>query len=412
MFKKPKTIYLLLAAVISLGFSAFGCSSNTSNSNTQATSSPQTTPNVTEAGNVNQSPSPAASALPEKGSANDYDQQGMTSANNGDLKSAEAAWRKSIELDPKNVEVRTKLGRLLQEQGKLDEATTQYQDAIRLNPNFAVAHHSLGVILVNQGKKEEAITSLTKARDLFKKDGKTEEQVRTQMQLAVLSAQEGKMDNAIAQLKEVIKLKPDFVPPQYILAEILVNQGKPDEAIATLKKTRDLLKKEGKTEQVAEIQNNLALLLGKQQKVDEAIGELKDAINVKPDYAPAYSTLAIALNTKGKTDEAVTNFKKARDLFKEQGKTPQLVNAQFNLVLFLGQNKKLDESIAEARDLIRIKSDFAPAYAYLGQALAQQGKQKEAKENLVKARDLFKEKGETQTVDQIEQVLQKLEQKK
>lgn len=413
MFGKPKPILLLLVSAISLSFTAVGCSSNTANTDkTQATgqSSPGSAQNAANTGNGN--PTPSASPLPEKATASEYYQFGMNSATNGDLKTAEEAWRKSIELEPNNADVRTKLGAILQSQNKLDEASTQYQEAIRVKPDFAPAHQSLGVLLVNQGKKEEAVTSLTKARDLFKKEGKTEEQVKTQTQLAVLSAEQGKMDRAIADLKEVSKLKPDFIPAQYVLAEILVNQGKPDEAIATLKKTRDLFKKEGNNERVAEIQTNLALLLGKQQKVDEAVREVKEAINVKPDYAPAYYTLARALNTQGKPDEAITNLRKAKDLFKEQGKTPQLIETQFNLAVLLGQQKKLDESIAEAKELITIKPDFAPAYAILGQSLLQQGKKDEAKENLIKARDLFKEKNQPQAVAEVEKVLAQLEQKK
>ena len=408
MFAKPKPIPLLLAAVISLGFTAVGCSSNSKQ--TQATSSPGSAQNAANTGNGSQSPS--ASPLPEKASASEYDQIGINSAKNGDLTTAEQAWRKSIELEPKNADFRTKLGAVLQGQNKLDEASTQYQEAIRVKPDFAPAHQSLGILLVNQGKKEEAVASLTKARDLFKKEGKTEDQVKTQTQLAVLEAEQGKMDSAIADLKEVTKLKPDFLPGYYVLAEILASQGKPDEAIATLKKAKDVFKKQGNNEQLAEIQTNLALVLGKQKKVDEAIREVKEAINLKPDYAPAYYTLARALNTQGKPDEAITNLSKAKDLFKQQGKTPQLIEVQFNLAVLLAQQKKLDESIAEAKELTTIKPDFAPAYAILGQALLQQGKKDEAKENLTKARDLFKEKNQTQAVTEVEKVLAQLEQKK
>lgn len=410
MFRKPKPIHLLLATVISLSLTAVGCSSNSNKTEATGQSSPGSAQNAANTGNGSQNPS--ASPLPEKASASEYYQIGMNSATNGDLKTAEEAWRKSIELEPNNADVRTKLGAILQGQGKLDEASTQYQEAIRVNPDFAPAHQSFGVLLVNQGKKDEAVTSLTKARDLFKKDGKTEEQVKTQTQLAVLEAEQGKADLAVADLKEVTKLKPDFLAAHYVLAEVLASQGKPDEAVATLRKAKELFKKEGNNEKSAEIQTNLALLLGKQQKVDEAVREVKEAINIKPDYAPAYYTLARALNTQGKPEEAITNLRKAKDLFKEQGKTPQLIESQFNLALLLGQQKKLDESIAEAKDLTTIKPDFAPAYAILGQSLLQQGKKDEAKENLTKARDLFKEKNQTQAVTEVERVLQQLEQKK
>jgi tetratricopeptide (TPR) repeat protein len=127
----------------------------------------------------------------------------------GNVANAETIFRQLIVRFPKQAEAYYKLGSILSSQEKVDEAITQYRQAIKLNPEHAKAHNDLAVALANQsqldeaigiwqqaikinpeyadalnnfglallqqGNKEkqpEAVASLTKAKELFIKQGK------------------------------------------------------------------------------------------------------------------------------------------------------------------------------------------------------------------------------------------------
>ena len=101
--------------------------------------------------------------------------RGVTLYKEGDLQSAEAAFRKAIELDSEFAEAYANLGSLLANQNNLSEAIAQFENAVRLRPDLPVLHYQLGVALYLENKQPEALASLSKARDLLQEQGKTEE---------------------------------------------------------------------------------------------------------------------------------------------------------------------------------------------------------------------------------------------
>jgi len=470
MSQKQLSVNLLLAIVLSFGFTGFGCSSSPSNSaNTKPTQQPGTvgstsvntstnttpstenSPPTVQTNPIGSTPLPnlentpktsSASPAPAPGSAGDYYQRGIASAKQGDLKGAEESWRKSIQLDPKNPEVHTNLGVLLQRQGKLDDAINEYKEALRLKsddadiqmklavalgqqgkfeesiaqskeairikPDFAPAHVILAAGFSQQGKPDEAIESLKKARDLFKTQNQTDALVGTQIQLASLLGKQRKFDEASSEAKEVIRLKPDFAPAHVLLAEISVAQGKPEEAVTSLKKAKDLFKAKGQTDQLVGVQMQLAALLGQQKKFTEASIQAQEIVRLKPDFAPGYLLLAQVAQQQGNPEGTVTNLKKARDLFKSQGETDQQIETQLKLAFALGQQKKIDEAITQSREVITLKPDLAPAHYVLALGLAEKGKKNEAVTSLQKAKELFTTQGKTEEAARIDQIIQQL----
>lgn len=107
----------------------------------------------------------------------------------GDLTSAEAAFRKAIEIDSEFAEAYANLGSLLANQDNLAEAISQFETAVRLRPDLAVLHYQLGVALYLENKRPEAIASLTKARDLLKEQGKAEDAAKIEKALERIQAE-------------------------------------------------------------------------------------------------------------------------------------------------------------------------------------------------------------------------------
>ncbi len=116
-------------------------------------------------------------------------ERGVKLYKEGDLTSAETAFRKAIELDSEFAEAYANLGSLLANQNNLPEAISQFENAVRLRPELAVLHYQLGVALYLENKRPEAVVSLTKARDLLKEQGKTEDAEKVEKAIERIQAE-------------------------------------------------------------------------------------------------------------------------------------------------------------------------------------------------------------------------------
>ncbi len=119
--------------------------------------------------------SPVKNILVQNTGANEYFQQGLSLAAQQDREGAEAAFRRAIQIDPNFAEAYANLGSLLANQNKLAEAVPNFQTAIRLKPNVPEFYYMFGQVLYAQDKISDAVESFKKARDLLKKQGKTQE---------------------------------------------------------------------------------------------------------------------------------------------------------------------------------------------------------------------------------------------
>src|SRR4028118_2068947 len=118
--------------------------------------------------------SPVNNSLVQNMGANEYFQQGLNFAAQQNTASAEAAFRRVIQIDPNFAEAYANLGSILANQNKLAEAVSYLQTAIRLKPNVPEFYYMLSKVLSAQNKRAEAVESVKKARDLYRNQGKTQ----------------------------------------------------------------------------------------------------------------------------------------------------------------------------------------------------------------------------------------------
>ena len=142
----------------------------------------------------------------------------------------------------------------------------------------------------------------------------------------------GKLDEAIAEYREAIRLKPDLRRgPQQ-------PRHRPDD----------------------------------QGKLDEAIAEYREAIRLKPDYAEAHNNLGIALTRQGKLDEAIAEY---RDGHPAQARLRRGPRQPRQRPARPGEAGRGDRRVPHGHPL---KPDYAEAHNNLGIALHDQGKLDEA----------------------------------
>ena len=130
------------------------------------------------------------------------------------------------------------------------------------------------------------------------------------------------------------------------LANALLAQGRLDEAVAEYRKAVEI------KPDVASVQSNLGNALGAEGKFSEAIEACEAALRIRPDYAEAHNNLGCALASIGRTEEAIKQFSEALRI------NGDYVEAHYNLGRVLAQIGRREEAVAHLTDVLRFKPDY------------------------------------------------------
>jgi protein O-mannosyl-transferase len=269
-----------------------------------------------------------------------------------------------------------------------------WEDTVAKAPGNARACNNLGNDLVQCGRVDEAIAEYRKALKI------KPDYAEVQNDLGVALANRGQIDEAIAEYRKALELKPDYEEVHNNLGVSLANRGQIDEAVAEYRKALEIkpdyaeahhnlgnaLAGCGQSDEAlahyqkalelrpdyAEAHNNLGAVLVGCGRVDEAIAHYRSALAINPDYAKAHNGLGEALLSQERVDEAISHFRKAVDI------QPNFVEAHYKLGTVLADHGRADEAIAEYQKALELKPDHAEAHYNLGNALASLGRFAEA----------------------------------
>lgn len=100
-------------------------------------------------------------------------------------------------------------------------------------------------------------------------------------------------------------------------------------------------------------------------KTEEAIGRLRKAIEIYPNYLMAHNDLGTHLLAQRKLDEAAAEFRRAIEI------DPKAFNPRLNLGIVLVEQKQFAEAVTVLREALALQSDSAAAILYDG--FARQG---------------------------------------
>ena len=184
--------------------------------------------------------------------------------------------------------------------------------------------------------------------------------------LGLARFRDGRLDEAIADYREALKIKPDYVEAQVNLGVALCERGQAAEAIVHYRRALEI-----KPDYVAAY-NNLGVALLGQGHVAEAIVQHEKALEIEPDDAPSHYNLGVALQHQGRAAQAIAQFEKALEL------KPNYAEAHNNIGWLLDAAGRGDEAIAEYQKALEINPNNAEARTNLGTSRARAGRIDEA----------------------------------
>jgi Tfp pilus assembly protein PilF len=174
-----------------------------------------------------------------------------------------------------------------------------FERALAVTDNNYVIHNNLGVAFFLQRKVDKAI-------DQFRESMKINPGfVDARINLAIALANKGKMDEAIGYFSEALKINPDCDKAHINLGVALEKLGRTADAIHHYSEALRI------NSELDEAHNNLGVALASQGKLDKAIDHYFEALRINPRSAKVHNNLGSTLFRKGKINQAVVHFQEA-----------------------------------------------------------------------------------------------------
>jgi tetratricopeptide (TPR) repeat protein len=178
----------------------------------------------------------------------------------GRFEDAEKAFKKYIELIPSDPNPYDSYAELLMKMGRFDESIDMYRKALATDPKFAPSHIGIASNLMYQGKHDAARKEARKLHESARNDA---DRRNALFSTAVAYADEGKFDEAVAELKKEQSIAARINDPANMSADavamgdVLLEAGKPEEARAMY---QDALTRLERSDLSAEVKENARLV--------------------------------------------------------------------------------------------------------------------------------------------------------
>ena len=205
------------------------------------------------------------------------------------------------------------------------DSVTLFRHAVEVTEGNHQAHLNLATLLSNLGRHAEAEEQFARARAI--RPGPVHYQRGNAL------ATEGRLDEALAEFTEALRLDPGLV----------------------------------------DARNNRGLVLARQGRNAEARREYQEALRYRPRHADALYNLAQLDASEGRADAALAGLERALEA------NPALAAAHSLRGRLRAEGGRLAEAEADFRAVVRLRPTSPDAHNNLGRALALQGKAAEAR---------------------------------
>ncbi len=179
-------------------------------------------------------------------------------------------------------------------------ADEKFGRALELDPNYSTAHQWRAYYLASQKRFNEAIIHIKRAQEL---EGPLSFSINTD--IGEIYSWAGQNDKAIEQLREVIRIEPNFAIARNTLGMALIKNGRIGEAIAELEAARNL----DNGPRMASTLGHAYGISGRHDEARKIIRELE--ATARDRYVSAFA-IAVVYAGLGEQDAAIEWLEKAR----------------------------------------------------------------------------------------------------
>ncbi len=271
-------------------------------------------------------------------------------------------------------------------------AITACNKVLEINPDNANAHYNLGFAYREEGDRELAEKEFALYEKLLRQEGEyieipekpTSEDIEKLITLGDNYFKEGKLDEAIAEYKKAMDIKPrdDILNKLGQVHQQKRAAGKPEDTspkIDTFKSAKVLdkmpdLSVTDKTTQMASIEELLrkGAAFYDEGEIDKAIDAFKEVLEIDSEEPEAHYNLGNAYADKEMFDDAIAMYKNAVEY------NPEFVDAYLNLSMLYLDIDLIDEAISLCKHAVKNNPNDAFLCFHLGEAYAMNLQYKEA----------------------------------
>ena len=246
--------------------------------------------------------------------------------------------------------------------GKLREAEQIYRSLLKKERDDIDANYLLGLIELDRGRHATAASLITKARN------QAPNNPLYHYNLGRAEEGEQRLREAEESYRKAIHHRHDYLEARYALACLYHNMGRLEEAVAEYKRLLRL------NPELPAVYNNLGNALGSLGQVSEGLRHLRRAVESEPNFAQGWGNLGNLLQTIGETVESQQAFQRAIAI------DPDSPQHHYNYGNLLQMCCDYDGAIAQYQQALQLDPTLSAAHNNLGNVYKLQGKLRLAQE--------------------------------
>jgi tetratricopeptide (TPR) repeat protein len=293
--------------------------------------------------------------------AEEWTQQGIEHAQNGEYTKALQAFESALELEPDYVLAWSDKGNVLQELNRPEEALDAYGKALDLDPEFVNAWYGKGNVLRTLAQPEEALHAYEKALN-FKQDFH-----RAWNGKGNVLRELGRPKESLRAYERALDLDPECVPACFGKSAVLLDDlDRPEDALDAFEETLDL------NPNHVNAWHGKGVVLSYLERYEEALRAFEVALDLDQGSARAWTGKGNMLLELDRPEEALHAFREALDL------NPEHPSALHGRGIALKYLDRYEEALRAFEKVLDLDPEHVDSMSGKGVALRNLGRHSEA----------------------------------